>query len=367
MFWGKRVKKEYPEDFKTMFGLSTMTWTETISGCFMTGLFMLYLTDYAGIGSFAAILGTILLSAGRFFDAVDDPLQGFIMDNKKPGKYGKYKPFIILSIIMVTVAICALFSIPSVVAKSRILVIIWVGFFYLMYDVGISFFAENPLKQSLTDDPVVRARMTTWPRVISMFIAIPMSFFIAMLTALNKGIGDMHKSFSILTFIIAGTAGIISLIGICLVKEGKHIEQSSDVKITLRDAVYAFKYNKPLLISTLVTFFHGFVWTLVFGTTTYYIKWAYCTDLSTGVVDSDKLGFMTTILGIAQLIPSILMAAVSPKLVKLFNGPVKVYRLSMQLEMIGGLGLFLCMVIGVLHQTPILSLFLLLFYCLVLG
>ena len=91
-----------------------------------------------------------------------------------------------------------------------------------------------------------------------------------------------------------------------------------------------------------------------FGTTTYYIKWAYCTDLSTGVVDSDKLGFMTTILGIAQLIPSILMAAVSPKLVKLFNGHVKVYRLSMQLEMIGGLGLFLCMVIGVLHQTPIL-------------
>ena len=34
---------------------------------------MLYLTDYAGIGSFAAKLGTILLSAGRFVDAIDDP------------------------------------------------------------------------------------------------------------------------------------------------------------------------------------------------------------------------------------------------------------------------------------------------------
>ena len=83
---GKRVKRI--SEFQDHVGLSTMTWTETISGCFMTGLFMLYLTDYAGIGSFAAILGTILLSAGRFIDAVDDPLQGFIMDNKKPGKYG---------------------------------------------------------------------------------------------------------------------------------------------------------------------------------------------------------------------------------------------------------------------------------------
>ena len=49
---------------------------------------MLYLTDYAGIGSFAAILGTILLSAGRFIDAVDDPLQGFIMDNKNLANTG---------------------------------------------------------------------------------------------------------------------------------------------------------------------------------------------------------------------------------------------------------------------------------------
>jgi len=354
MWRGKKVRKEYPEDFKTMFGLCTMTWAEAISGSFMTGLFMLYLTDYAGIGSFAAKLGTILLSAGRFVDAIDDPLQGFIMDNKKPGKYGKYKPFIILSIIMMTAAICALFSIPSAIAKSQILVIVWVSFFYLMYDIGVSFFAENPLKQSLTDDPVVRARMTTWPRVISMVVVIPMSFFMAMLTAINKGIGDMHKSFSVLTFIISGIAGIVSLIGICLVKEGKHIEQSSDARITLRDAVYAFKKNKPLLVSTLVGLFHGFVWTLVFSTTTYYIKWAYCTDLSTGVVNSDRLGFMTTILGIIQLIPTILMAAVSPKLVKVFNGPVKVYRLSMQLEMIGGLGLFICMVIGALHQTPVL-------------
>jgi Na+/melibiose symporter-like transporter len=95
---GLKTKKKYPADFKTLFGLSTMNWAETVSGAFMTGLFMLYLTDYANIGAYAASLGTMLLIVGRFADAVDDPLQGYIMDRAKPRKLGKYKPFIIISI-----------------------------------------------------------------------------------------------------------------------------------------------------------------------------------------------------------------------------------------------------------------------------
>lgn len=60
-----RQKKAYPEDWKTMFGLSTLNWAETIAGSFITGLFMLYLTDYANIGAFAATLGTTLLLVGQ--------------------------------------------------------------------------------------------------------------------------------------------------------------------------------------------------------------------------------------------------------------------------------------------------------------
>ena len=344
----------YPRDFKTLFGLTTMNWTETVSNAMMTGLFLLYLTDYSGIGPHAAALGALLLTLGRIFDAVNDPIQGYIMDNAKVGRLGKYKPFIIASIVMVTVALCFLFSIPAPVAESRVLVVVWVVFFYLMYDIGISFFAENPLKQSLTTDPVLRSRFTTWPRVVSMIVVIPMSFFITMLTGINSQIGNMHRSFSILAVTIALIAGAVSLIGISLVKEGKHIVRQSEPRISMGDIWFMLKTNKPLLISTLVSVFHGFVWTLVAATTTYYIKWAYCTDLETGVVDNDKFGFMAMILGICQLVPSIVMAALSPKFVKWFNGPVKVFKLAMLLEMIGGLGLFLCMALGILGSSPAL-------------
>ena len=79
----------------------------------MTSMFMLYLTDYSGIGAWAAVLGTVLLLVGRIVDTVDDPLQGWIMDRTRPGKFGKYKPYIILSILLTAVALLALYCLPE--------------------------------------------------------------------------------------------------------------------------------------------------------------------------------------------------------------------------------------------------------------
>ena len=299
-----KIKKSYPEDFKTMFGLSTMNWVAECANAFMTGLFLIYLTDYAGIGTFAATLGTSLLVIGRIIDAVNDPLQGYIMDNAKTRKIGKYKPFIIISILMTTIGILLLFSIPSSISSQPVPVVIWVFLFYLMYDFGSSFFAENPLRQSLTDDPVIRSKITMWPRITSMIIIIPMAFFIPMMTSLNNSIGNMHRSFAIMTAVFIVPAGLISLLGISLVKEGKHIENNNSERISLKEIIQMFKSNKPWLVSTLAAVFNGFVWTLVFATSTYYIKWAYSTDLTTGIVDSARFGTLTMILGIFQLLPT---------------------------------------------------------------
>ena len=53
----------------------------------------------------------------RIVDAVDDPIQGFIMDSAKVGKHGKYKKFYLLSIIMTAVGTIALYSMPRAVAQ----------------------------------------------------------------------------------------------------------------------------------------------------------------------------------------------------------------------------------------------------------
>lgn len=140
-------------------GVTLMSLMQCIGEGLMTSWFMVYLTDYAGLGTFGAAVGSILLVVMRLFDAVNDPLEGWIMDRAKVGKYGKYKPFIILSILLQMTGISALFFIPHGIAGTPVLVVIWVVVGYLLYDVGYSFFAPNLVYRTMTMDSTQRGKL----------------------------------------------------------------------------------------------------------------------------------------------------------------------------------------------------------------
>ena len=195
MMMGKKTKNTYPLDAKTKFGFSTMCWINQGCASFMTSLFMLYLTDYSGIGALAATLGTVLLLLGRVVDAVDDPIQGWIMDSAKPTKFGKYKPFIFISTLLSAVSVICLFAMPNSIAKHPVRVVIWVVLFYLMYDIGTSFYAERPLLRTLTNDSDARAKLLVYPRVFGMIVSIPFAFFMAMVEGLNTKVGNILPCF----------------------------------------------------------------------------------------------------------------------------------------------------------------------------
>ena len=88
----KKVKDPNRLRFKEYFGTTAMAGTNSIAEALMTSWFMVYLTDYAGIGKWGAILGSALLLIARLFDAVNDPLEGWLMDRAKPGKWGNTNP-----------------------------------------------------------------------------------------------------------------------------------------------------------------------------------------------------------------------------------------------------------------------------------
>lgn len=348
--------KAYPQDFKTMFGLSTMGLMSVAGASFMTSLFMLYLTDYAGIGAMAAVLGTVLLLVGRIVDAVDDPLQGWIMDSARVTKIGKYKPFCIISTITMLIAIIALYNIPSAVVKSPVLIVIWVVLFYLVYDIGISFYAAEPLKQTLSDDMNVRAKMAMWPRIIGMLAAVPFAFFLAMTAGLNQRIGDMNRSFSLMTIILIVPIALITLLGTLLVKEGKysHFETEKRPKLGMKDVFFMLKTNEPLKAQFWAVLFSGFIWTMVFATATYYVKWAYCADLTTGAIDSGKFALFTTVMGAMQMLPLLVGAFLGPMLIRKLGDPLKTTKLSMLASVLIGIAFFIMKLVGLLELSPAL-------------
>ena len=92
----KKVKGPESVGFKDIFGITALSTNDGLAAVFMSTMFMAYMTDYAGLGAWGATLATTLLLVARIIDAVDDPIQGFILDKGKVGKHGKYKPFFML-------------------------------------------------------------------------------------------------------------------------------------------------------------------------------------------------------------------------------------------------------------------------------
>ena len=92
----KKVKGPEHVGFKEIFGITALSTNEGLSAIFMSTMFMNFMTDYAGLGAWGATLATTLLLVARVIDAVDDPIQGMIMDGGKVSKHGKYKPFFML-------------------------------------------------------------------------------------------------------------------------------------------------------------------------------------------------------------------------------------------------------------------------------
>ena len=342
--------------FKTYFGTTAMGLTDgLVSG--MISWFMIYLTDYAGLGKFGAVLASSVLLFARFFDAINDPLEGWIMDRAKVGKYGKYKPFIILSILLSAIGISCLFFVPA--GSSKVLTCAWVIIFYLVYDIGASFFAPNLIYRSLTLDANERGKLMIAPRLVGMMTGMVTGGLIGIVNGVNAGIGDMHTAFGVTVTGLAVITAVISLLGISLVKERHHAPQEENAdndSIKLTDFFMLLKTNKALRIRILDIVFSGFIWTFLFATTLYYIKWGICADLTTGTVDAAAYGTFSMIASMLMFIPLVLGTFLAAPLMKKFGDPMKFNRFLLLVQAIPCGAIFVLHVLGLLHDMPMVFL-----------
>ena len=341
--------------FKPYFGVTTMAATEALGAALMTSWFMVYLTDYAGLGIWAAALGGTVLLAVRFFDAINDPFQGWLMDRAKVGKLGKFKPFIILSIFMMSVGIACLFFIPSNLASSPVAVGIWITVFYVMYDMGYSFFAPNLIYRTLTLDPVQRGKLMIGPRLMSMILGLVTAGLIAIVNSVNAGIGNMHTAFGISVLVIIGICAVVSLIGISLIKEKHHaVAEDKGERVKLTDIFVLLRENKALRIRVLSQVFDGFIWSFLFATALYYIKWAFCADITTGEVDTAKYGTLSLVSSMMMFVPLVFGTLIATPLMKKFGSAIRFHRFLILVQALSCGALFLLQIFGLLAATPAL-------------
>lgn len=347
----QKVKDPNRLGFSAYFGTTVMGATDALGSGIMTGLFMLYLTDYAGIGKWGAILGSALLMFARFFDAVNDPFEGWIMDRAQVGKYGKYRPFILLSVLLTFIGITGLFWLPS--ADNPVIISLWVLFFYLLYDIGASFFAPNLIYRTMTLDANVRGRLMIGPRLFGMVIAMVSAAFFGIINAINANINNMHTSFVITIGSAMAISCVFSVLGIAVIRERYHAERDKEDNVKITDIFKLLKENGALRIRFLDALFSGFIWTFLFATMAYYIKWAYCADLTTGAVDTGKLAILTMISSMLMMFPLIIGTVIAGPIMKKIGSPIKFHKILILMQAVPCLLLFVLQLTGLLRLSPV--------------
>lgn len=210
-----------------------------------------------------------------------------------------------------------------------------------------------PDGEKVTLDMVRRA-----PRLVGMMMGMVTAGLIAMVNGVNAMIGNMHTAFGITVLALLAFTVVLSLLGINMVKEKHHAaeDENEESQVKLTDFFLLIKENKALRVRILDRVFSGFIWTFLFSTCLYYIKWGICADLATGTVDSGAYGTYSMIASMLMFVPLLLGTIVASPLMKKFGSPIRFNRFLLLLQAIPCGILFILQVIGLLHSLPMVFL-----------
>ena len=189
-----------------------------------------------------ALAGNALL-IGKFWDAANDPLFGWIADRTN-AKIGRRRVFMFFGAIPLGISIALLWFVPQGV--SRIATFTWIALTFILFDTlwtltNVPYYA---LTSELTDDYDERSALTTF----RMVMAVPAYLVGVALTPLIVGLFAVERSgwgfIGILYGAICAAVLIISAAGI---KERKKV-QRTESKINVWEGIRATFSNKPFLL-----------------------------------------------------------------------------------------------------------------------
>lgn len=211
---------------------------------FIGSYLLVFYTDVFGIS--AAAVGT-LMAVSRVWDAINDPMMGVIVDKRKPGKDGKFKPYLkYMGIPLGIFTILTFLVIPNMPQGMKLpyAYITYIGFGMAYTAINIPY---GSLASVMTNDPVQRTELSTWRNISSIFAMIPL------MVLTPKLVFDASNAVSPKGFLIAAVLYvIIANIGyrLCYKMTTERIinEVNEDApKISLGETLKTLGKNKALI------------------------------------------------------------------------------------------------------------------------
>ena len=200
----------------------------------------------------AMVFASFLVTGMRVFDAITDPIIGAIMD-KTDGKFGKFRPFMVMGNLVMAVAVILLYVITPLVPAGMM----WLRYtlFILLYAVWvIGYTFQTSVTRSaqpvLTGDPKQRPLFTVF-NTIGSLAGMGVMQFLGPIIAGDNIAGDYNSTwFAIMTPIgiaVSVLLTVLAIIGIWEKDQTKYFGlggKQEQVKVS--EYITIVKNNKPL-------------------------------------------------------------------------------------------------------------------------
>jgi len=232
-----------------------------------------YLTDVIKVstGVMWWVAGIILVA--RVFDALNDPIMGFIVDNTHT-RWGKFKPWIAIGATLSAVFTVLLFTDFGLDGGAFIAAF---AVFYLMW--GISYTANDisywSMLPSLSIDQKEREKIGAIARICA---NVGLFFVVAGIVPLTGLLGEQFGGIRHGWFVFALLISVVMVAGQCVTLFG--VKEADDIidkkqSTPLRELIRIIVKNDQLFITAIAMslFMIGYVTTTSFGI--YFFKYAY--------------------------------------------------------------------------------------------
>ena len=219
-----------------------------------------YLVNYVGLA--AGMVGTMVLVA-RIWDAVNDPMMGYLVDNTNT-KYGKARPYFLFCSIPAALFLFAVFAIPANISSTAKIVWVYIAYF----GVGMSFtmldVPYNTLMVTLTNNPRERISLSMSKYLWSIIGTLLPAGLIPILAAASRNPRSVYTA----------CAGAFAALGACcylaVFFTTREIAVTKKQKLNFKEGFSILLKNRPWKQTSIIYFLYATVYSIVTGSILFY-------------------------------------------------------------------------------------------------
>ncbi len=234
--------KKTKNNYMTRFSERLSYWTFFVGQNIYYNITAVFISTYLAMqGISLAKVGLVLLAV-KVWDAINDPLFGFIFDRTKFKSKLKCLPWLRISTILIPIVTIALFSIPSFLNETGKL--IWFGVAYVLWDTvyTLTDVPAYAMLNTMTNNLQERNTLLSVNRVFSG--AGVLIYGVALPILISETVG-MSSSLAVA---ILSIFSVITMIPLCVkCKERNYNPEDEEESFTIRQMLSYLRKNKYLL------------------------------------------------------------------------------------------------------------------------